>query len=178
MEPYEGVIMTTQPDPVKQDIIDWCTEDNIHCVVASDVPSVTWLLSLGQVGNSITVFKSTTYDDRIYFQSQIGFSDAHRTLVNQTWNAQQRNTMMFNLKKLAVQYDVNLNFQPNGDEIVGIKTFKIHFHSTISKSELLEKHIRMESVHIILLNQLNIELGLAIQESRANENSGNTNTGR
>jgi len=167
--------MSNQPDPMKQNIIDWCAKDNIPCVVPPNVPKTSWLLTLGQVGNQITVYKSTMYDDRIYFQSQIGFSEVHRKLVNQTWNAQQRNTMMFNLKKLSVQYDVNLNFQMNGDEIVGIKTFKIHFHSTISKSELLEKHMRLESVHIILLNQLNIELGIAIQQNRANEKS---DTGR
>ena len=167
--------MSNQPDPVKQNIIDYCQEDNIPCADPPNVPNSSWLVLLGQVGNQITVYKSTRYDDRIYFQSQIGFSEVHRTLVNQTWNAQQRNNMMFNLKKLAVQYDVNLNFQMNGDEIVGIKTFKIHFHSAISKSELLEKHMRLESVHIIFLNQLNIELGIAIQQNRANENS---DTGR
>ena len=167
--------MSNQSDPVKQNIIDWCAEDNMPCADPPNVPNSSWLLLLGQVGNQITVYKSTMYNDRIYFQSQIGFSEVHRKLVNQTWNAQQRNNMMFNLKKLAVQYDVNLNFQMNGDEIVGIKTFKIYFHSAISKSELLEKHMRLESVHIVLLNQLNIELGIAIQQNRTNENS---DTGR
>lgn len=175
MEQCDGVIMSNQPDPVKQNIIDYCQEDNIPCTNPPNVPNSSWLLTLGRVGNQITVYKLTMYDDRIYFQSQIGFSEVHRTLVNQTWNSQQRNNMMFNLKKLAVQYDVLLDFQMNGDEIAGIKTFKIHFHSTISKSELLEKHMRLESIHIIFLNQLNIELGVAIQQNRTNEHS---DTGR
>ena len=170
--------MSTQPDPVKQNIVDWCQEDDIACVIAHDVPNFAWVLQLGRVGHTITIYKTTQHDDRIYIQSQISFGVTHRTLVNQTWNAQQRNNMTFNIRKLAVQYDCNLNFQLNGDEVIGINTFKIHFHATISKSELLEKHVRMESIHLILLNQLNIELGIALQNDRTNQNQDNANTGR
>lgn len=86
--------------------------------------------------------------------------------------------MMFNLRKLAIQYDANMNFQLNGDELIGINTFKIHFNSLITKSEFLEKYLRMESIHDILLNQLNIELGVALQNDKTNQNSKNMDTGR
>jgi len=54
---------------------------------------------------------------------------------------------------------------------------KIHFHTTISKSELLEKFVRMEQIHAVLLNQLNMELGISLQQNRVDENSG-VDTGR
>lgn len=170
--------MTEKPDPVIQNIIDWCQEDNITCVLAPDAHSFTWVLTLGRVGQNIIIYKQPHLLDRIYLQSQINFSEIHRTLVNQTWTAQQRNSMTHNLKKLAVEYDCNMTFQQNGDEIIGINTNKIHFHTTITKSELLEKYIRMESIHGVILNQLNIELGIAVQRSRQDESSGNSDTGR
>jgi len=171
--------MSNQPDPVIQNIVDWCQEDNIPCTVANNPePPFAWVVTLGRVGQIITIYKTTNHNDRIYVQSQIAFSEAHRTLVNQTWNAQQRNNMMFNLTKLAVQYGVGLNFQQNADEIIGVNTFKIHHHSTISKAELLEKYIRIESIHMVFLNQLNLELGVALQQNRENESSGNADTGR
>jgi len=168
----------TTPDEVKNKIVQWCKEDNIPCNVAPDAPNFVWVLTLGRVGQVITIYKTTAHDDRIYIQSQIAWSEVHRTLVNQTWNAQKRNNMMLNLRKLAVQYDCNMTFQVNGDEVIGINTNKIHFHSTISKSELLEKYIRIGSIHLVILDQLNIELGGVVQQSQADENSSNTNTGR
>lgn len=170
--------MSAQSDPTRQNILDWCQEDNIQSM--EDNPSgnaqFAWAINLGASG--ITVYKQSQFLDRIYFQSQINFSEIHRTLVNQTWNVNQRNSMMFNLKKLAAQYDVLMNFQLNNDELTGFHTYKIHYHSTISKSDFLEKFLRIQAIHEIVLNQLNIELGQALQSDRANQDSGNKDTGR
>lgn len=167
--------MSSQPDPIIQNIIDWCQEDNIRSVVDTTTnPRMIWAVN---VGAGIIVYKQQQLLDRIYFQSQINFAEIHRTLVNQTWDVSQRNAMMFNLKKLAAQFDVLMNFQLTNDELTGFHTYKIHHDFTISKADFLEKFLRVQAVHDVILNQLNFELGHALQSS-PNQNSGNANTGR
>ena len=76
---------------------------------------------------------------------------------------------MFNLKKLVAQLDILMNFQLINDELTGFHTYKIHLHSTISKADFIEKYLRIQSVHDIVLNQLNIELGVALQSEHRNQ---------
>ena len=158
-------------DHTKQNIIDWCQQDGIPCVEQPTNPQMIWGLSLG----SITLYKQPRLPDRIYFQSTINLSNIHRTLVNQTWDNAQRNVMMFNLKKLVTQLDALLNFVNPNEELIGFHTFKIQGHATISKADFIEKFLRMQSIHEIVLNQLNLELGSALASSK---NTGNTDTGR
>ena len=102
--------MSTEQDSIKQNIIDWCREDKIQCVDKSSEDSqFTWLLSIGK----IILYKQPHLQDRLYFQFQIKLAEIHRKLVNQTWNINQRNSMMYHLKKLGVQYDINLDFINN-----------------------------------------------------------------
>ncbi len=164
--------MSTQSDSLAQNIIDWYQKDDIPCINESaNNPKLTWIL---KVGKSIVIYKRPKFDDRIFIQSQIKLSAQHRTLVNQTWDANQRNNMMFNLKKLVAQYDVNMDFQMNSDELLGFNTSKTHFYSTISKADLFEKFFRVQNIHEVILNQLNIELGIALQSSHKNQSSDNT----
>ncbi len=158
-------------DPTRQNIIDWCQQDRIQCVEQPTNPQMVWGLSLG----SISIYKQPRFPDRIYFQSTINLSNIHRTLVNQTWNNAQRNVMMFNLKKLVTQLDALLNFVNPNDELIGFHTFKIQGHTTISKADFIEKFLRMQSIHEIILNQLNLELGSALASSK---NTGKIDTGR
>jgi len=177
MEQYASKNMSTQPDSIRQNIIDWCQDDNIQCVdTSAENTQFAWSLRLGNT--AITIYKQPHLPDRIFIQSQIVLSEIHRTLVNQTWDTNQRNNMMFNLKKLVVGYNINMDFQLRGDELLGFNTHKIHFNSTISKAGLLEKFIRVQSIHEVILNQLNIELGLALQSDRTNRNSNDVDTGR
>ena len=83
--------------------------------------------------------------------------------------------MVLNMKKLSTQYNVNMDFQMNGDNLLGFNTFKIHYHSSISKADFLEKFIRIQGIHEIILNSLNIELGIATQIVQTNPNSGTEN---
>jgi len=168
--------MSDQPDPVGQNIIDWCQEDNIQSSGGAETTQIVWSRHIGTRG--ISVYKLTRFSDRIYFQSTINFSEIHRTLVNQTWNESKRGVMMFNLKKLVAQLDILINFRLNNDELTGFHTYKIHYHSTISKADFIEKYLRIQSVHDIVLNQLNLELGEALQSERQNQDSGNRDTGR
>ena len=167
--------MSTEQDSIKQNIIDWCREDKIQCVDKSSKDSqFTWLLTIGK----IILYKQPHLQDRLYFQFQIKLAEIHRKLVNQTWNIHQRNSMMYHLKKLGVQYDINLDFKFNGDEIEGISLHKIHFNSTISKSEFLEKFLRVQAIRNVILDQLNIEFGIALNRDHTNQDSSNVDTGR
>lgn len=159
--------MSNQPDPTMTNIINWCQEDNIQNTVGGIVERVGWSINIGNRG--ISVYKLTRFLDRIYFQSTINFSEIHRTLVNQTWNENQRGVMMFNLKKLVAQLDILMNFQLNNDELTGFHTYKIHHHSTISKAGFIETYLRIQSVHDIVLNQLNLELGVSLQSEHRNQ---------
>ena len=158
-------------DTTRQNIIDWCQQDGILCVEQPTNSQMVWGLSLG----SISLYKQPRFPDRIYFQSSINLSNIHRTLVNQTWDNAQRNVMMFNLKKLVTQLDALLNFVNPNDELIGFHTFKIQSHTTISKADFIEKFLRMQAIHEIVLNQLNLELGSALASSK---NAGNNDTGR
>lgn len=86
--------------------------------------------------------------------------------------------MMFNLKKLVAQLNVLMNFKLNNDELTGFHTYKIHHHSTISKADFIEKFFRIQSVHDIVLNQLNFELGVALQSEHKNQDSSDNDAGR
>lgn len=158
-------------DPARQSIVDWCQQDGISCVDQPANPQMAWGLTLG----SITVYKQPQFPDRVYLQSTINLSNIHRTLVNQTWDNVQRNVMMFNLKKLVTQLGALLNFVNPNDELTGFHTFKIHGHPTISKADFIDDFLRMQAIHEIVLNQLNLELGSALSSS---QNTSNADTGR
>ena len=166
--------MSNQPDPVMTNIINWCQEDNIQCVDNSTNRSnVLWSLRIGT--QSITVYKLSHILDRVYVQSGIGLNPEHQTLVNQTWQQPQRNDMMMKMKMLATQYDVNIDFVMNGNNIISFSTFKIHFHTTMSKADFLSMYIRIQSIHEIIFNQLNLSLGLATQQLQASQDAGADN---
>ncbi len=166
--------MSNQPDPAMTNIINWCQEDNIQCVdTSANRPNVLWSLRIGTL--AITVYKLPQILDRIYVQSGINLNPEHQTLVNQTWQQPQRNDMMMKLKMLATQYDVNLNFGMNGNNLISFSTFKIHFHTSISKADFLSLFIRVQTIHEIILNQLNLSLGLATQQLQASQDAGTEN---
>jgi len=128
--------MSNQPDPVMTNIINWCQEDNIPCEdTSTNLPNVLWSLKLGT--QAVSAYKLQHIPDRIYIQSGITLNPNHQTLVNQTWEQAQRNDMMMKLKMLSAQYDVNLNFRMNDENLTGFATFKIHFHTSISKADFL-----------------------------------------
>jgi len=76
---------------------------------------------------------------------------------------------------LAVQYDVNMNFQEDANNrLIGISTFKIHFHSSIKKVDVLNLFLRVQSIHIVILNQLSKDLGIEMQQLQAQQQSANS----
>jgi len=166
--------MTNQPDPAMTNIINWCKEDNIPCEDSSaKLPNVLWSLKIGTL--SVSAYKLQQTPDRIYVQSGIVLNPNHQTLVNQTWKQPKRNDMMMKLKMLSAQYDVNLNFRMNDENLTGFATFKIHFHTTISKTDFLTLFLRVSSIHEIFLNQLNLSLGLETQLLQASQDASSVN---
>ena len=166
--------MSEQPDPVMTNIINWCQEDHIPCEnQSSQRPNVLWVLKIGNL--AITVYKLPQLPDRIYVQSGISLNDNHRTLVNQTWEVAQKNDMMLKLKMLATQYDANMNFVVNDNNLNSFSTYKIHYHSTISKADFLSLFMRIQNIHEIVWNQLNSSLGLATQQLQAIQDAGSEN---
>jgi len=166
--------MANQPDPVMTNIINWCQEDNIPCEDnRANRPNVLWSLHIGTL--AVSVYKLQQIPDRIYVQSGITLSTNHRTLVNQNWEQARRNDLMMKLKMLATQYDVYMNFGMDGDNVLSFSTIKIHFHTSISKAEFLSMFLRVSSIHEIILNQLNLALGLATQQLQASQDAGSDN---
>ncbi len=166
--------MANQPDPVMTNIIDWCREDNIPCEDNSArLPNVSWSLRIGTL--AVSAYKLQQIPDRIYIQSGITLNPNHQTLVNQTWEQPQRNDMMMKLKMLSAQYGVNMSFGMNGNNLISFATFKIHFHTTISKADFLTLFLRVSSIHEIFLNQLSLSLGLATRQLQANQDASSAN---
>jgi len=161
--------MSENQDVVKQNIMNWCSEDKIECIdESSRNPSFNWLLSIGDP--KILFYKQPHLQDRINAQSQIIVSPEHQTMI-EGWNATKRNDMVFKLQTIATQYDISMNFQKEGDKITMINSFKTHFHSTIKKSDFLELFIRVQNIHMNLLNQLRLSLGLELQQLQSQQQS-------
>jgi len=154
-------------DVAKQNIMTWCTDDGITCVdESSRNPTFSWLLALSNP--QILFYKQPNLQDRIYAQSQINVSPQHQTMI-EGWDATKRNNMILNLQTLATQFDININFQQDGNKITSISSFKIHFHSTIKKSDFLDLLVRVQNIHNSFLNQLRFSLGLELQQLQSQQ---------
>ena len=165
--------MSENQDVVKQNIINWCNEDRIEFVdESSRNPNFSWLVAVGKP--QILFYKQPNLQDRIYAQSQIVVSPEHQTMI-EGWNATKRNSMILKLQTLATQFDINMNFQLEGNKITTIGSFKVHFHSTIKKSDFLSLLLRVQTIHNNLLNQLRLSLGLELQQLQSQQSSESSN---
>ena len=161
--------MSENQDVVKQNIMNWCNEDGIERVdESSRNPNLSWLVALGKP--QILFYKQPNLQDRIYAQSQINVSPEHQTMI-EGWDAIKRNNMILKLQTLATQFGININFQQEGNKITSISSFKIHFHSTIKKSDFLDLLVRVQNIHNTLLNQLRFSLGLELQQLQSQQQS-------
>ena len=168
---YYKVNMSNSPDPVKQNIIDWCNTDNIQCNdLSNDNPIFSWIVGMGK--NLILIYKVPQFPDRIYIESRIKISENHQKLINETWNKAKKNNMLLTLKAVAVQLDFNISFtfEENDkkpkvkDKITEIKSNKVHFHSSIKKADFLSVFNRISNIHNHLLNQLSILLETEVKQ--------------
>jgi len=154
--------MSDQPDPVKQNIVDWFQEDSITCKDISDKnPSFTWILEVGTQA-TVLIFKLPNYPNRIYFRTMTNLISEHVKLLAE--DAKKKGSIQFKIHTLAVQLEVNPTFKNDDKEqFNAIWISKIHYNSSIKKADLLEKFVRIQQCQNVVLNNLNKELGISIQ---------------
>jgi len=146
--------MSNQPDPVRQNIRNWCNADNIPCVDGNQSPNMDWCLMLNN--RRIAVFKLTRFADRIYFQTGINVAPAHQQMIRE--NNQIRNNILLQIPTLIIQLGHDPRITQANNTITVINLSKIHFHTTISKAEFLSIVSRLINVHQLVLNQLSVTL--------------------
>lgn len=146
--------MSAQPDPVRQNIIDWCNEDNIDCVESTTNQNMAWNLMINT--GRVAVFRPTRFSDRIYFQSGINIAPQHQTLIAN--NGDIRNKILLQIPSLIIQLDHDPRVFQTDTTITRLNITKIHFHTTISKAMLLSMSNRLLNVHQLVLNQLSVPL--------------------
>lgn len=158
---------------IKNKIIQWCKDDNLSCVdLSKKNPHAFWVLAIGNP--SIIVNQTEKFADRIYFSSVIGIASQHRKLI-ETWTAEKKGNLTKNLSLQAVQFDVNLSFDVKDNQITGIRQFMIHFDSKIEKGEFLKLVFRLQPIHNITLNSLNVALGLELNQLQQQEKASSEN---
>jgi len=158
--------MSNQPDPVIQNVIDWCKEDNIDCVDdSSKNTTLSWLLTINK---NVIIYKQPEQPDRIYIQSQINISKNHQEMITK-WNQTKKNDLILKLQTLVAQFDANIQIIQEETTITKIVLSKVRFHSTISKAEFLELYVRTDTIHGTILNHLRHSLGLELQQSQAQQ---------
>ena len=146
--------MSNQPDPTRQNIIDWCNADNIPCVDATQNPNMDWCLMLNK--RKIAVFRITRFPDRIYFQSGIDIAPQHQTLIAE--NNQIRNDILLQIPSLIIQLDHDPRITQANNTISSVNISTTHFHTTISKADFLSIVSRLMNVQQLVLNQLSVPL--------------------
>jgi len=158
--------MSDQPDPVKQNILDWCKEDHMKCEDVSDKnPQFAFCI---QIGTQIVIYKKPKLLDRIFVQSQITVNPKHTKLIKSKPDLEKK--LMIGLPTLATQFDVSISFDATKDnELTGIRIYKTHFHSSISKADFLALITRHQPVYNVILNQLRQELGFESQQAEAQQ---------
>ena len=139
----------------------WCKADKIDCADESSRNThFSWALLINK---QVMIYKQPHLPDRIYIQSQIRLSTQHEAMLDS--KPELKSNLMYNLTITATSLDMGLNFQITDKKLKGINLSKIHFGSTISKADLLRLYMRVQQVHLTVLNQLNNTLGMEFQQS-------------
>jgi len=156
--------MSDQPDPVKQNIIDWCNEDGISFVDKSDdFPACDWIII---IDNTKMIYKQTRFPNRIYFQALIAISNEHQQAVQ---NPQTRTKIIVEIPTNVLQMGATCNIVENNGVINNLSITKVHFHSTIKKADFLENYIRLHNIHHTMLNQVSNILQTTAQQLQQNQ---------
>lgn len=159
--------MSMSDDQVKQNIMKYCDDDGIKCVDSSaNKPNFEWSLDLAK----ISVYKQKKFPDRIYIQSTIIFGELGKLLDT----PQKKNNLMITLKSFALANEFNLDFSfDEKQNLTGILSYKIHYHSSISKADFLTLQLRITDVQDILFNQLTNLLGTETKKLKAQQENQN-----
>ena len=152
-------------DTTKDNIIKYCKEDNIPCVDSSSKnPQFVWSLDV----NGLTVYAKPEFPQRIFIQSQIMFGDLEKT-VNE-WNEAKKNNFTIELRTFALLHNINLDLiKDSKGKITGILLYKVHYHSSISKSDFVPLQLRVRNIQEILLFRLGALLGTEVKKLQAQQ---------
>jgi len=154
-----------QEDIVKQNIMNYCTADNIRFEdQSSKNTNLDWCL---MINGKVAVYKQQQYPERIYFQSGINIASEHQALI--TTNNQIRNNILLRIPSLLAQLDVSCKITQANNSITQISLSKLHFHSSIKKADFLELYLRLYQVQEVLLNQLSVQLQVSLQQLTQNQ---------
>ena len=165
--------MSTQSFPEKDNIIQWCQDDNIPCNdLSARNPRFSWCLEVGNP--AIVIYKQSHLPDRIYFQFTISLAQQHVELLANNQN--KRSETVLKMQSLITQYDAHLNINNNNQtQINGFSINKIHFHTTIKKADFLTLLLRTQLIFNNFLNHLNLELGVSTQLQQAESSTSSEN---
>jgi len=157
--------MSNQPDPVKQNIMNYLNEDSITFEDISERnTSFTWILRVGNV-SPVLIFKLPNFPNRIYFRTITTLAPEHVTLLAE--DATKKQNIILKIHTLAVELGTNPHFRDNADnQLNEVWINQIHYNSSIKKADLLEKFVRVQQCQNVVLNNLSKELGISIQSQQ------------
>jgi len=155
------MIMSQQINTMKQNIIDWCNEENTQYVDTSNAnPQFTWSLQVGV--DHIIFYQAVNYPNRIYIQVQIDISNENQGCLENDPN--KKKDLLLKLDTLATMFDISIKFIENAERILmRVRPFKAHYNSTMTKVEFLKYIERMSNIKFTLENHLLITIGNELQ---------------
>ena len=141
-------------DIIKENIKKYCDEDKISY---QDLTSFNVSTNWGFQSGKIIFYALSDFPERIYFQTQLMIRTFEKE-VNDVWGNAKRNNFIMSLREFALTHNISFDLVMEKDRIVGVKFFKIHYHSTIKKADFLTLFYRIASVQDIMNYKLSILL--------------------
>ena len=149
--------VSNQTNSVKQNIIDWCNEENIQCVDSGNA-NQQFIWSLRIDVEHIIFYQMVNYQDRIIIQAQIDIPKEKQGCIENDKN--KKSELLLKLETLATMFHVSIKFIENDEHIlIKVRPFKPHYSSTMTKVEFLEYRERMSNIKSTLENHLFIVIG-------------------
>ncbi len=163
--------MVKIPEQLKNMIIDWCKQDNIDCkeIPQKEDSVMIWNLGIGKP--EMSVYIQHKLHDRIYFQHRIAFTDEQQKMINETWQKSKKNSMILNLQRNSVTFDVFQTFLGGTGKITGILEYLIDSNPSFEKHDFIKKLLRIQQIQTITFNILNTSLGTEMNILKQQQNA-------
>ena len=154
----------------KQKVLTWFEEANISHTVA-DLEKLgrnDLLFSITAGSPSTVIYTMTTHPDRIILQSEVEFSEEHKEMIVKM-NEQDHAKFVVNLQTLLTTLNVRHRLILKDNKIEKIRIHLFVHDDIMSKDVFLQDFIRVQEITEVLLNQINISLGLAVKAQTAQQ---------
>ena len=112
----------------------------------------------------VTIFINKTMPDRLIFSGSWNFGPQHKEAGKQL-EPKKFYEMITNFIDKFITYDVEWNFDANGQEINSISVFKFVYLDAISKDRFFQKLTKINNVHFQLLRLINSYLDISLDNS-------------